>query len=101
MAPQRWTAITADNIASLAGVGIFGTLGQLAMTRAYGKGSAIVTAALSYSGIVFAAILGSVLFGDRLPLVAWLGIALVVAAGIIAVQMQPVPRSSTPQVTND
>lgn len=101
MAPQRWTAFNADNVASLAGVGIFGTLGQLAMTRAYGKGSAIVTAALSYSGIVFAAVLGIALFGDRLPVVAWLGIALIVAAGIIAVQLQPLSRSATPQVTND
>ena len=101
MLPQGWTAITADNIGMLAGVAVFGTLGQMALTRAYGKGPAIVTAALSYSGIVFAAILGLVLFGDRLPLVAWIGIALIVVAGIIAVQTQPQQRDATPQVTND
>ena len=33
-------------------------VGQLAMTRAYGRGSTLVTAALSYSGIVFSALLG-------------------------------------------
>jgi len=43
----------------------------------------------------------SVLFGDRLPLVAWIGIALIVAAGIIAVQAQPRERDATPQVVND
>lgn len=101
MLPQPWTAITRDNAPALAGVGVFGTLGQLAMTRAYGKGPAIVTAALSYSGIVFAAILGIALFGDRLPWIAWLGIALIVAAGIIAVPVQPGPRAAAPQVTND
>ena len=100
MLPHAWTPITRDNVAGLAGVGLFGTLGQLAMTRAYGKGRAIVAAALSYSGIVFAAVLGIVLFGDRLPLVAWLGIALIVVSGIVAVQVQPVPRAP-PQVTND
>lgn len=101
MLPQGWTSITADNVTMLAGVAVFGTLGQMALTRAYGKGPAIVTAALSYSGIVFAAILGIALFGDRLPLVAWIGIALIVAAGIIAVQTQPRERDAVPQVVND
>lgn len=100
MVPQDWTPITLANAAGLAGVGVFGTAGQLSMTRAYGKGPAVVAAALSYSGIVFAAILGAAIFGDRLPLVAWLGIALIVAAGIVAVQVQPVTRTP-PQVTND
>ena len=102
MLPQQWHAITLDNAATLAGVSVFGTVAQLAMTRAYGKGSAIVSAALSYSGIVFAAILGTVVFADALPLVAWLGMALIVAAGIIAVQLEPSRRAeSPPQITND
>ena len=67
------------------------------MTRAYGKGPAIVSAALSYSGIVFAAILGIVVFGDALPLVAWLGIAVIIVAGIIAVQLQPARRRAAPR----
>jgi drug/metabolite transporter (DMT)-like permease len=101
MLPQSWTRPSLDNAAGLAGVALFGTIGQLAMTRAYGKGSAIVAAALSYSSIVFAAFLGIMLFGDRLPLVAWLGMALIAGAGIIAVQLKPVPRAAVPQVTND
>ena len=102
MLPQPWHAITLDNAATLVGVSVFGTVAQLAMTRAYGKGSAIVSAALSYSGIVFAAILGIVIFADALPLVAWLGMALIVAAGIIAVQLEPSRRAeSPPQITND
>ena len=102
MLPQPWHAITLDNVGYLAGVGICGTVAQLAMTRAYGKGPAIVSAALSYSGIVFAAILGIVIFGDALPLVAWLGVALIIVAGIIAVQLQPARRAEPPpQITND
>jgi S-adenosylmethionine uptake transporter len=102
MLPQRWHPVTLDNVGALAGVGIFGTLAQLAMTRAYGKGKAIVAAALSYSGIVFSSILGIVVFGDALPLVAWLGIAMIVMAGIVAVQLQPARRvEPAPQITND
>ena len=86
----------------LLGVGAFGAFGQLAMTRAYGHGSTLVTAALSYSGIVFASVIGIAVFGDRLPLVAWLGIALIVAAGIAAVMLRPDRREdAASQVTND
>ena len=102
MLPQSWHAITLDNAGYLAGVGVFGTVGQLAMTRAYGKGSAIAAAALSYSGIVFGAILGIVVFGDLLPWIAWFGILLIIAAGMIAVQIQPSKRvHAPPQITND
>ena len=102
MAPQEWHPITIANIWMLAGVGIFGSSGQLAMTRAYGRGSTLVTAALSYSGIVFSALLGVLVGHDALPLIAWLGIALIIAAGIIAVQLQPGPhKEPAPQVTND
>jgi drug/metabolite transporter (DMT)-like permease len=102
MAPQRWHAVTRDNCWLLAGVGICGGLGQLAMTRAYGKGSALVTAALSYSGIVFSALLGLAIGHAPPPFVAWLGIALIVMAGIIAVQLQPGKhKEPASQVTND
>jgi drug/metabolite transporter (DMT)-like permease len=33
-----------------------------------------------------------VLFGERLPWVAWLGMALVVAAGVLAVRVSNAPR---------
>lgn len=100
--PQSWHWPTRDNIGYLVGVALFGTLGQIALTRGYGQGSAMVAAALSYSGIVFSAILGIAIFDDLLPLAAWLGIALIIAAGIIAVQSQP-PRNrdAGSQITND
>ena len=102
MLPQDWHPVTTDNVAYLAGVGVFGTLAQLAMTRAYGKGPAVVAAALSYSGIVFSSVLEILVFGERLPLVAWVGIAMIIGAGIIAVQIQPAQRSDpAPQITND
>jgi len=102
MSPQAWHPVTLDNVGVLAGVGIFGGVGQLAMTRAYGQGSALVTAALSYSGIVFSSALGILLWRDVLPLPAWIGIALIVAAGIIAVQLQPGTRKDpAAQIIND
>ena len=102
MAPQSWHPVTLANAPVLAGVGVFGGIGQLAMTRAYGQGSTLVTAALSYSGIVFSSVLGIAIWGDALPFAAWVGIGLIVAAGIIAIQLQPGSRKEpAPQITND
>jgi S-adenosylmethionine uptake transporter len=65
-------------------VGILAALGQLCMTRAYTRGATMVVANLQYSGIVFAALFGLLLFGDQLPLVGWMGMATIVASGIAA-----------------
>ena len=102
MAPQSWTPLTLHNAPILAGVGVFGALGQLAMTRAYGKGKALVSAALSYSSIVFSSLIGIVVLGDALSIVSWLGIALIVIAGILAVQLAPpTSKAPPPQITSD
>jgi S-adenosylmethionine uptake transporter len=102
MVPQEWHAVTLENAWLLVGVGVTGTLGQLAMTRAYGKGKTLVTAALSYSGIVFSSIIGIAFLGDTVGWASWLGMALIVAAGTIAVQLRPGGRRvPAPVVTND
>ncbi|MDQ6618759.1 MAG: DMT family transporter [Pseudomonadota bacterium] len=102
MAPQTWTPLTRSNVVVLAGLGVSGALGQLAMTRAYGNGPALVAAALSYSSIVFSSLLGLAVLGDVLPLLSWIGIALIVAAGIIAVQLAPpTPRAPPPQISSE
>jgi S-adenosylmethionine uptake transporter len=65
-------------------VGVFASLGQLCMTRAYSKGATLVVANLQYSGIVFAALYSLLLFGDDIPLIGWAGMALIVASGMTA-----------------
>ena len=63
-------------------VGILASLGQLCMTRAYSHGATLVVASLQYIGIVFGAIYSVTLFGDKIPLSGWAGMALIVASGI-------------------
>jgi S-adenosylmethionine uptake transporter len=60
------------------------SLGQLCMTRAYSHGATLVVANLQYSGIVFGALFGMLLFGDRIPAMGWAGMGLIVASGIAA-----------------
>ena len=65
-------------------VGLLASLGQLCITRAYSHGATLVVANLQYSGIVFGAIYGVLLFGERITLSGWAGMALIVASGIAA-----------------
>ena len=66
------------------GVGGFGALAQLAMTRAYKRGSTLVSASLAYSTVVFASLFGVLLWEEVLPWPSWLAIGLIVASGLLA-----------------
>jgi drug/metabolite transporter (DMT)-like permease len=74
----------------LIGIGITATLAQLALTRAYHRGRTLTVGSLAYATVGFSALYGVLLFGEQLPLLAWVGMAVVAAAGIWAV------RASTP-----
>lgn len=71
----------------LIGVGVFATFAQLAMTRSYRKGNAIVSASLAYSAVIFASLFGVVFWGEHLGIDAWLAIALIIGSGIVATQV--------------
>jgi len=77
--PWNWS-----HAAWLLPVGLLAALGQWCMTRAYSQGATLVVANLQYSGIVFGAVYSLLLFGDRIPLAGWAGMALIVASGIAA-----------------
>ena len=77
-----WHSHTWTGAALLLAVGVLATAAQLLMTRAYGTGKPLVNASLQYLGIVFSALYGVLLFGDRLGLASWIGILLIVGAGL-------------------
>ena len=77
-------AIDAGGWQLLLGVGGCGALAQLCMTRAYKYGNTMVGASLSYSTVVFASWFGIWLWDERLPLIAQLGVAMIVVSGILA-----------------
>ncbi len=82
---EGWGTSDWTGYGSLLGVGVAGLFGQLAMTRAFGLGSALLTAALQYSTIIFAALIGMGFWGDRLDGLAWAGVALIISAGLLSV----------------
>lgn len=80
-----WPPMTLDAWLALIGVGVLGMVGQLALTRAFGLGSALLTAALQYTTIVFSAVIALFIWGDMPDWVAWAGMALVVASGMLSI----------------
>lgn len=65
------------------GMGIFATLAQVYMTRAYGESKAGVVGAVSYANIVFSIAIGMML-GDSFPeIFTLLGIILIVVSGLL------------------
>jgi drug/metabolite transporter (DMT)-like permease len=76
--------VNAGNIWPLLGVGLVATLAQLAMTRAYHSGNTLVVGAFAYSTVIFAAIFGQVFFAELLPLLAWLGMLVIIVSGLLA-----------------
>jgi drug/metabolite transporter (DMT)-like permease len=80
-------------------VGVLAALGQLCMTRAYGRAQTqagtLVVANLQYSGIVFAAAYSVALFGDAIDGAGWAGMALIIASGVAAtvLRQRAVPKA--------
>lgn len=80
---------------SLIGIGITATLAQLALTRAYHRGRTLTVGALAYTTVGFSAVYGVVLFDERLPLPAWIGMAVVALAGVLAVRVSLPARADS------
>ena len=94
--PTPLAEIPTPSWLALFGVGVFATMAQLLMTRAYARGSTLVNANLQYLGIVHAGLLGTVLFGETLGLDALLGMALIVGSGMVAARLKPAAPAATP-----
>jgi len=86
MAAAGFVQPRAEDWPLLLAMGLTATLAQLAMTRAYRLGNTLTVGTLAYSNVAFSAMYGVLLFGDRLPLSAWMGMALIVLAGIVSVR---------------
>jgi drug/metabolite transporter (DMT)-like permease len=82
-------AITPQGFVILLGLGLSATLAQLAMTRAYRVGKILVVGSMAYSTIIFASLFGMVLWSETLPLTGWMGMALIIAGGVISLKLAP------------
>lgn len=76
--------IRAEDLPALLGIGVTATLAQLCLTRAWGAGNMLLTSALQFSAIVFAAVLGLIFFAEPIAPATAIGIAIIIVAGVSA-----------------
>lgn len=88
--------VTARGAVILLGVGLFATLAQLALTRAYARGRTLAASSLAYATVVFSALIGWIAWDETLGLAAWIGVALVVASGVAATVVAAAPQRARP-----
>ena len=77
-----WTWPTPEQWFWLAMIGILGTAGNATMTRAYKIGEMNAVAPVWYVRLIFAAILGFILFAEVPGVAIWIGATLIIGAGI-------------------
>lgn len=73
----------------LIAIGALATSAQLFMTRAYRTGQTLVVGSLAYTAIVFSALFGLLFWHEHLDSTAWLGIALIIASGVLSLKLSP------------
>lgn len=76
------------------GVGALATVGQAMITLAYQRGHTMLVSLLGYSQVVFTSLLAMLLWNDRLSLLSWLGMALIIASGAAASMFTRPPVNS-------
>lgn len=80
-------------------IGLLGTLGQFLMTAAFSYAEASIVVPVEYSGILVAALLGYVFFGEIPGISIWIGAPLVVGAGLLIVWSEYKPGKPVTAIT--
>ena len=88
LSTSSFHALRLDNFWMVLGIGLTGAIAQLAMTRAYRTGNTLVVGALSYSTLVFGAVLAFIVWGERLQPLEWVGMGIIIASGVLAMRQE-------------
>jgi drug/metabolite transporter (DMT)-like permease len=75
-----WRPLTGDELALLALVGGLGAIGQFCQVRAYAAGELMAVAPIDYSRLIFAGMMGFLLFGELPDRYTLVGAAIIVGS---------------------
>jgi len=79
-------------------IGTFGLTGQLLVLFAYRSAPAGLIAPTQYSQIIWAIILGSLFFGEKIDIYVLLGSAITVASGLLILWRESLASSTKPNL---
>jgi drug/metabolite transporter (DMT)-like permease len=83
--PFGWLTPNAAELAALVAVGFLGGTGHLLLTESYRYAAASVVAPFDYTSMVWALVLGYVMFGEEPTPMVLLGSAIIAAAGLFVI----------------
>ena len=84
--PVRWQTPDASLWLLLIVMGVMASFGQLLLTRAYACAPAAQVGPFSYAAVVFAAVVGWILWGEVLDVFSFIGAALVCLGGALTIR---------------
>lgn len=83
--PLVWVPIRYEDLWLFAGIAIFGTAGMTMMTQAFRLAPAVVVAPLDYAGLLWATLLGWLIWRESLSLMTILGAGIIIASGVFTI----------------
>jgi drug/metabolite transporter (DMT)-like permease len=83
--PFGWVSPTKGEFAALVGIGVLGGSGHIFLTESYRYASASVLAPFDYTTMVWALVLGYLMFGETPTAAIILGSAIIAAAGLFVI----------------
>ena len=90
--PWMWVTPRLEDLWLILFVGIAGSFGQFFLNQAFRYGEVSLLAPLDYSGLIWAILLGLVIWGDVPTPAVLLGSAIVIAAGVYIVRREVIRR---------
>jgi drug/metabolite transporter (DMT)-like permease len=90
LALPQWKPLLAGDIWIIIGVGVAGSLAQVALTEAFRRGEASLIAPLEYSALLWGVILDVALWGVLPDSITWVGAAIIVVSGLYLLRREKV-----------
>jgi len=91
---REWTPIRAQDWWIVAGIGITGTLAQVALTEAFRVGEASLVAPLEYTALLWGVLLDLTLWRTLPDTVTWIGAAIIIISGLYLLRRERAPAAS-------
>ena len=83
--PFGWVWPSLLSVTLLVGAGMIGAIAQILMTTSYRYGGAAMLAPFDYTSMIFASLIGYVVFGEVPTSAIWTGATLVIAGGVLII----------------
>jgi drug/metabolite transporter (DMT)-like permease len=90
MAAPNWLPLRSTDWWVIAGVGVSGSLAQVALTEAFRRGEASLIAPLEYSALVWGVCLDLALWHVLPDGVTWLGAGIIVVSGLYLLRREKI-----------